>query len=502
MEDAPISHPKVDKFKKLYKTIICDLPAIIGQPSTSDNQKFTPAAMPNIDTNGPIELVLDSDTPTCLTNGLDAFVNGLDEDHLVADLLSKADLKVDYALEAVGDVTIRRETSVFLGFTLIVADPVRHFCRILGVDTYYSEGPRVQNLSPDYAWFVQDEPVMIFAEKTPAVFNLHSPQICSMARQRQTLDLAKASESILAKLILASLAKDCKYCVLHSLTSFIVIRLVRDPGSGRYQVRISDVIPLTSSTTPIISLVLALILHSRQDDLGLEYQPLVLSLATSNNPSFKQDEGPPPEPSTAEPHESTNRREDVLPRKPARGQTLAPSRLALSEYWEPKEISQATLAAMLNTKNHISLSWDMKPFSRDVFHPVRRNDSSLWADSPSSKDIPRLILDSPENHHEASPPSPSIIPFVLRLNSTAGDGAIGTAYQGHFLGLSLPIIVKILPADRMDHELEMWRALRNLAGIGVPDLFGAYSLEGQDGREDTGALVQQYAGATLESFDT
>lgn len=196
MEDAQTSHPKVDKFKKLYKTIICDLPAIIGQPSTSDTQKFTPPAMPNIDTNGPIELILDSDTPTCLINGLDAFINGLDEDHLDADLLRKADSKVDYALKAVGDVTIRRETSVFLGFTLIVANPVQHLCRTLGVDTYYSEGP---NLNSDYAWFVQDEPVMIFAEKTPAVFNLHSPQIVSMARRRQTLDLAKASESILAK---------------------------------------------------------------------------------------------------------------------------------------------------------------------------------------------------------------------------------------------------------------------------------------------------------------
>ncbi|KIO32352.1 hypothetical protein M407DRAFT_66763 [Tulasnella calospora MUT 4182] len=54
----------------------------------------------------------------------------------------------------------------------------------------------------------------------------------------------------------------------------------------------------------------------------------------------------------------------------------------------------------------------------------------------------------------------------------------------------------------MDHELEIWRKLRALAGICVPGLFGAYSIEGQDGCEDTGALVQQYAGKTLSSFDT
>ncbi|KAG8909691.1 hypothetical protein FRC01_006798, partial [Tulasnella sp. 417] len=65
----------------------------------------------------------------------------------------------------------------------------------------------------------------------------------------------------------------------------------------------------------------------------------------------------------------------------------------------------------------------------------------------------------------------------------------------------MPIIVKILPTDRMDHELEIWRRLRGLAGVDVPGLFGAYSIEGKEGREDTGVLVQQYAGTSLSSFD-
>ncbi|KIO32349.1 hypothetical protein M407DRAFT_108337 [Tulasnella calospora MUT 4182] len=66
----------------------------------------------------------------------------------------------------------------------------------------------------------------------------------------------------------------------------------------------------------------------------------------------------------------------------------------------------------------------------------------------------------------------------------------------------MPLVAKILPTECMDHELEMWKKLCALAGICVPGLFGAYSLEGQNGCEPTGALVQQYAGKTLSSFDT
>lgn len=54
----------------------------------------------------------------------------------------------------------------------------------------------------------------------------------------------------------------------------------------------------------------------------------------------------------------------------------------------------------------------------------------------------------------------------------------------------------------MDYGLTIWRKLRELAGIFIPGLFGAYSLEGREGYQDTGALVQQYAGATVSSFDT
>lgn len=144
----------------------------------------------------------------------------------------------------------------------------------------------------------------------------------------------------------------------------------------------------------------------------------------------------------------------------------------------------------------------MKHFSRETFRPIRREDSSLWGDSEAIEALPRLVLYSLRHHHVSPPPSPPMTPFVLELNSAVGDGAVGWVYQGHLLGLSLPVIVKILPTHHMDYGLTIWRKLRELAGIFIPGLFGAYSLEGREGYQDTGALVQQYAGATVSSFDT
>ncbi|KIO19134.1 hypothetical protein M407DRAFT_150412 [Tulasnella calospora MUT 4182] len=149
----------------------------------------------------------------------------------------------------------------------------------------------------------------------------------------------------------------------------------------------------------------------------------------------------------------------------------------------------------------ISLYWDMKPFSKSVYRPLRRKDSSLWNKPLQIQAPPRHLARSPRDRYTTPPPSPPMLPFMLCLNSAVGQGAVGSVYGGGFHDLSIPIIVKTLPTDCMDHELEIWRRLRGLAGIGVPGLFGAYSLEGKEGRRDTGALVQQHAGTRLSSFD-
>ncbi|KAG9044896.1 hypothetical protein FS837_007344 [Tulasnella sp. UAMH 9824] len=292
MEDPPISHTKIDRFKRSYKTVIPSQPLVVPQSGTS-GWKYTPPRLPSPDGCNHVELVLDPDIPASLINGLDQFADGLEEDQLDDDILEKAENSVRSAGDRAAIIRIKSEISVLSGFTRIVAEPVQDLCRLLRVNTDYRDGPRLLNMNPEHAWAIEDKLVMIFEHKPPRVLNHHSPQIISMARKQQPLNLLVAStdgESIIAKLILASLYNGYKYCVVHSLTSFIVIHLVKNPETGRHQARISKTIPLTSTATPVIAVILALILHSRQDGLALEYQSLGLNVATSSEAHSEEDE--------------------------------------------------------------------------------------------------------------------------------------------------------------------------------------------------------------------
>ncbi|KAG8905055.1 hypothetical protein FRC01_008494 [Tulasnella sp. 417] len=504
--EGPLIPPltKLETFKKLYKTIIDNSPTVVTQGSKSA-WKYTPPSMPRPEASKPVELVFDSSIPACLINGLDRFADSLEEDRLDGVTLHETQMYVKALRFLPRTFTIQSKTSVLSAFGSIVVVPVRGLCRSLGVHAEYQDAPRVVNVNLDHSWTVKKKPVIIFEHKNPTAFDGHYEEILSMARQRATLNLRKASnngKSILAKLILASLVEKFEYCVLHCTMSFIVLRLVQNPQNGRYQARISDVIPLTSSTTPIIPLVLALILHSTRDGSALEYQSSGSDVATNTEVHYEEDEDLGSSSPGPEPHNPTDQQGDPSSSNDSAGfQVHAPCTLPASEYWEPEEISEAALAALLKTTDGISLYWDLHPFSREVFRPIRRDDSSLWAQDPPIKPAVRLTIHSPAHHDVTPPPPPPVVPFVFELKSMIGGGAVGSVYRGQFLGLSIPLVAKVLPTEKMEHELEMWRKLRALAGIYVPGLFGAYSLEGQEGCEDTGALVQQYAGRTLSSFD-
>ncbi|KAG9027899.1 hypothetical protein FS837_004148 [Tulasnella sp. UAMH 9824] len=461
--------------------------------------------MPHAATSGLVELVFDPSIPASLIHGLDRFTESLEEDQLDTNLLGKAEEVMRAAGLLAAMQQIGAENTVLTMFCISVAAPVRALCNVLGMTAAYEGGPKVANLKPDHSWKVNGKSVTVFEHQTPAVFNHHSSHILSMARRRDILNVKVASadtESILAKLILVSLYEKLNYCVLHSAASFPVIRLVQDAQSGRTQARISEVIPLTSATTPIIPLVLALVLHSKGDGSALDYHPLRLNVATPSDVPSEEDENLGLGSTEPVPHSPAHQQRDTSSNSyPTGGQVLAPDSLVVTEYWEPETMSEPSLAALLRTMDGITLYWEIKQFSREMFRPIRRDDSSLWGDSPPIKVLPTLVVYSPEHHHVAPPPSPLMTPFVLELNSEIGHAAVGSVYKGHFLGLSLPLIIKILPTHRMDHELTIWRRLHDLAGTCVPGLFGAYSLEGQEGYEDTGAVVQQDAGANLSSFD-
>lgn len=113
----------------------------------------------------------------------------------------------------------------------------------------------------------------------------------------------------------------------------------------------------------------------------------------------------------------------------------------------------------------------MKAFTEDIYRPRRRQDSSLWAQPVLSQEPPHFVFHSIEDLQATPPLSSPLAPFVLRLEDEIGRGAVGSAYRGFFPGVSVPIVVKILPVDCMDRELEIWRRLRHLAGITIPGLY-------------------------------
>ncbi|KAG8896596.1 hypothetical protein FRC01_011714, partial [Tulasnella sp. 417] len=310
MEDPSISNLKVDRFKRLYYTIIPGLPRIVDGNSTS-TWKYTPPMIPRVEAVEAVELVLDPDLPEGLINGLHRFADELEEDQLDDDMLNETEQWMTAALRSIPRNKIKGEASVLPSYNTIVVEPVRQLCRALGVDPEYQEGPSVLNLSPGHAWAIGDK------------------ADCDI-RTQNSQDLTKGAEngeSIIAKLILFSITKGLNYCVVHSLASFMVIHLVQNPQSA---------------------LTLALILHSRQDGSALEYQPVGLNIVTSSEVHREEDEDL--NSSSRGPHNPANRKEDTSSSNHFAGaQGLVPNTLAVPEYWEPEEISERTLAALLRT---------------------------------------------------------------------------------------------------------------------------------------------------------
>ncbi|KAG8893728.1 hypothetical protein FRC00_010107 [Tulasnella sp. 408] len=311
MTDSLNTRTKVAEFKTLYKTTTPDLPKIIPR-STTNTRWYALPVMPELETFGPVELVHDPNLPDGLINGLDQFADTLQESQLDNAHLTMAK-------------------------------------QCLGVATIY-------NIIPDHAWNVEGEAIAIFEHKSPCVAEHHFPDIIDLAKKRTKLDLSKSSSnatSILSKLIVTSIYKKLDYCAVHSGVSFIFIHIVQDSETQCYQARISDEIPLTSSTTPIIAVVLALILHSRKDNQALEYRSSEVRSDTIGKASSEEDAtGLHGGASALEPYTSPDRQAGSYPC--ADIQIQMENLLTVSEYWEARELSEVELAALLNTVGQVS----------------------------------------------------------------------------------------------------------------------------------------------------
>ncbi|KAG9013833.1 hypothetical protein FRB90_005690 [Tulasnella sp. 427] len=451
----------VDRFKELLReAIITEQPQFSYGSSTYTNP-YDPPSMPTLQN---IRLVSDHNIPGYLISTLAQRVDALKEENLNVAALQRAEFAVRSAVATSGQFAIKQEPTVLIGFSPIVVSPVQALCRALKSDVYYQSCPPILNVVPDHA---------------------------------QT---AFGGLSIVAKLALASITKGLEYCVVHSLEHFVVIRFTAPESGGPLEAMISDIIPLMDNKPPIIHLILALVLDSKDNSLrgrfGLDDFEILIEDANPV-PAGGQDVS-----DQGESEEGQNEIGSLQGAVPSgsqlQGLGLFRSISPITEYWVPKQISGGTLATLLNSRNGISLLWNMKHFTRDIFRPLRRNDSTFWSNTTPTEDLPRLI--ELNSGSDGAPPQPAV-PFVLLLESRVSQYTVDAVYQGRIVGHSERIFAKVMPAGRMDSELEIWRKLRNLTGTRIPGLFGAYALEGQEGREDTGALIQQYPGKGLRSFE-
>ncbi|KAG9014294.1 hypothetical protein FRB90_005443 [Tulasnella sp. 427] len=496
---------KATRLLRLCQATISSRPNIETQPSTQTWKYSPPAgAMPTFSFNPSVELVFDPTIPKALTGSLYRYLALLPEDRIDEVALSRAEALVRSTFPVTSEMDISNESTVLNVFAPVIMNPLKLVCRALGFTAVYKQGPRFKNLNPDHAWFANDKRICIFEHKSPTVLEFHTPEILNLAAQGETLDLEQPAHngaSIIAKAVLPSLADKLDFCVIHSGDSYIVVHLVPKTKNGRWQARISDAIPLISEDTPVLGLMVSLILHSRKDGEALRYQPLNAKGLVSSILDSQQ-------PFDASPHASVPGKDEPTGRQGASssedrfqgGRTAASGAPEFLEYWEPKDVLFATLKALLESMNTLSLQWDMEMFTNDIFRPMRRDDSTIWADLAVTHETPRLIQVATNHHGATPPPSPPMTPFILRLHSNISNSAIGTAFEGQFAGLSLPLVTKVLPAEAMDAEVEIWKKLRHLAGMSIPGLLGAYVLE--KGDEVTGALVQQHVGQAIASFNS
>ncbi|KAG8927148.1 hypothetical protein FRC00_002264, partial [Tulasnella sp. 408] len=193
----------VAQFKRLYMTVIPDLP-IIQKPNTTPNtDSDTPLmSLPPLETYALVKLVHDPEIPVRLMNELDQFADGLQESQLDNTQLSMARTEFAVTVERAGTFEVGTKTKVLPGFYGIVVQPIRNLCLALGLKVDYEDGPRFLNLKPDHAWTVGGKVIAVFEHKSPGVAERHFPEIGSLAQEQNTLDLLTKStnaESILSK---------------------------------------------------------------------------------------------------------------------------------------------------------------------------------------------------------------------------------------------------------------------------------------------------------------
>ncbi|KAG8893581.1 hypothetical protein FRC00_010331, partial [Tulasnella sp. 408] len=493
----------LDTVKNMARSIVDRLPQIILTSSKS-NHRYDPSPPLTQPENRYVCLCFDPNLPSMLLEALDAFLASLSIEDLNLDELSGTVTDVASALNATRKKTLWDEASVQDCFRETVFKTVQAVCTVLETDAQYETAPKLPNVQPDKAILVSGEPVALFEHKSPTVANVYFPEVLQLGMRQERLDLLQPAEretSILSRLALALISKGLEYSVLHSAESYIFLRVVRD-SNQRWHMMISNIIRLTDPVTPVIPLILSLLLHSRKDGHALPSLSFKIPTTVANDgqpTTASSDSRQTSENSSSQP--ATEDEDNGADQSTTSNDSSCVFK-SLKHYWIPEDLNKPTLADLLETLDTIPMCWKLRPYSEDVWYPSRQKDSSVWAmpGALSAKNLITKHLASGE-HHTPSP-LPPLQPFLLELNSNVGEGAKGWAFRGSITGRpDIQLVAKLVSANQVLHELELWKKLRSLAGIKIPGLYGAYVFDNPRRNWDRGFLLQQDAGHSIVSYE-
>ncbi|KAG8971892.1 hypothetical protein FRC05_010561 [Tulasnella sp. 425] len=203
MQDSQNTRPKVERFKRLYRTILDELPRIRNHNSEATFRYTQPPAMPVLGIQPLVQLVHDPTIPACLMNGLDLYAEGLEENQLEDAALERAQQILSAFRGSISQESLQMEVEDYSFFFLAVGMPVHSLCQSIGLDATYRNGSTARNITPDHAWKIGTEPIAVFEHKSPTVADIYFPDIVSKAQENRILDLSMwtrgPSENILAK---------------------------------------------------------------------------------------------------------------------------------------------------------------------------------------------------------------------------------------------------------------------------------------------------------------
>ncbi|KIO19996.1 hypothetical protein M407DRAFT_30354 [Tulasnella calospora MUT 4182] len=436
-----------------------------------------------------------STIPRDLCNALEMYIDGLERESFDLDanelarqsgyihrVLRRSEMDVLFDIASAHDM-----------FAGTVFPTVRALAQLLGVKVSYETGPTFPNTATSRVLMVNGQPAVLVEHFSPGSAHVAFPEAIELGRQESLLDLrspATGGPAIISKLYLAILSMGLEYGVIHSGDCFVIFQVVQESNGGVSRCLISDTIKLSDSTTPIIQIILSLALRAQADGVALpRLGSGIVALVDKWSTRATSAEGDSADNGVAGKSDADFGSSPEYPRHNA-------------GCWPLEVMDEPALMKVLETVGYLPVSWSLFPYSEDTLYPARQANSSVWATSSQKSSISGVAKRSSQSTPYVQDLANIALPLTFRMNSHVGKGSSGWVFGGHIAGLpNTPFVAKFLRVELMEKELLIWRKLRDLAGIKIPGLFGAYIFNESSEGNQRAILLQQDAGHALESFN-